>query len=229
MLYDVTITAVTGDRFAELIEMLAEAVLAEVAASEADNADPGRPLPLSPRVSRLFGQWVFLHGLTDDPTELAIGRLRRLRRSWRRYLQSRTFVRRQGPVPRLADHWPETDFETVERVARAPDDALEPVVRAMRLKLDSRAFCGPGFLGYDVLTGMTALWLMPALTGWFSRLEATAAGRQALAPEDVTEGLRRVHHTFGVSPALGRLSERLRLKAMSRPGVSASILRQFAP
>jgi hypothetical protein len=227
MLYEVTVKAVTGDRFAELTEMLAEAVLAEVADQGEDAGEDAAAL--SRRQGRLFGQWLFLHGLADDPAESATGFTRHLWRSWGLFFQSRRFARWRGPVPQLSRDWPDTDFETVAQIEAASDDALEPLLRAMRLKLDSRAFCGPGFLDYDILSGLTALWLMPALTGWFSRLEAVAAGRSALTSEDVLAGLRRTNRTFGVSPALRRLSERLRLKALARPGVVASILRRFGP
>lgn len=161
-----------------------------------------------------------------DPYECAAAPLRH---SWERYGQARRFAAGTGPVPMMATDWPETTFEAVGQVQHAPETALEPVVRSMRLKLDAHVFAGPAYFGYDLLTGLTALWLSPALVGWFARLAAVRRGSRVLESDDVLAGLRQTHLTFGVSPVFAWISERLRLHSLARSGVPAAILRAYAP
>jgi len=223
LLYTLRVRRIRDERFVELMELLSTS-----AAEEGEQGHPPGPVPPR-RASRLFGEWLFLHAVTDDPAALDTSLSTKLARSWRRYGQARRFARGKGPVPPMAADWPNTTFETVASVAAAPDDALEPVTRILRLKLQAHAFAGPAYFRYDLLSGLTALWLMPALVGWFGRLGALAAGRHALTPEDVLEGLRRVHHTYGVSPVFGRISERLRLRTLSKPGVPTALLAAYGP
>jgi hypothetical protein len=129
----------------------------------------------------------------------------------------------------LRPDWPPTEFEAVDRVDRGDDADLEPLIRSMRVKLEAHAFCGPGYYGYDLLGGLTALWLLPAVVGWFARLSAVAGGRSVLSADDLMAGLRRAHHTFGVSPVFARISERLRLKALARPGIPGRLLDRYGP
>jgi lysine-N-methylase len=219
-LYEIRFQKLTPEQVVDVLELLCAHVL-----SEPGDADG----QLGARSRRLFGQWLFLHGIADDPEELRHGRLTRLRRSWSRYLQSRRFADLTGPVPRLAPDWPDTTFEELVSVRPAEDAALEPLVRSMRVKLEARAFAGPSYFGADILSGLTALWLLPGVVGWLARLHAVGAGRDMLSAEDVLEGVRRAHHTFGVSPVFTRISERLRLRALSRPGIASGVLRWYGP
>lgn len=218
------IEKVRGERFVELLELLTNAAMDEA------GAEPEvRPAAPNARTHRLFRQWLFLHGIADDPADLDRGRWARWRASWTRYGYARRFVRATGPVPQLGSDWPITSFEPLEAVQPAQDRDLEPLIRAMRLKLDAHAFAGPAYFGYDITSGLTALWLMPAVVGWMARLEAIKAGQTAIRAEDLLAGLRRTHHTFGVSPVFSKISERLRLKGLARPGVLAGVLARYAP
>lgn len=222
LLYQVRPEKVQGERFTTLCGTLFGAAVAQ-----AETVLPPSNLPA--RAARLFREWLFLHALFDEPAYLDQGRLSRLARSWRRYRQVRRFGRGMGPVPPVAPGWPETTFEAIAAVGAAPEEALEPLCRSMAVKLEAHAFAGPGYYGYDLISGLTALWLLPALTGWFGRLAAASAGRNALTPEDLLTGLRQAHRTFGVSPAFAAVSERLRLRALAREGVPAAILAAFGP
>lgn len=224
LLYEARIAKVRDERFSELVSLLAGAAI-----EEARRSVPGESRTIPPRAHTLFRQWLFLHTLADDPRDLSIGFLRRRVRAWRRYKDSRRFAVGVGPVPLIRPDWPETDFQTVLRVARGSDQALEPLCRSLRVKLEAHAFAGPGYFGYDLLSGLTALWLMPAVVGWLARLAAVSAGQTTLTPETVLEGVRRAHHTFGVSPVFRRISERFRLRALARPGVPAAILAVYGP
>jgi lysine-N-methylase len=221
LLYAVRIDKIRDERFGELLHMLKESVVEEAAEQT--------PAAVSGRAGRLFRQWLFLHALADAPADLEVKGLAWYGRWWARYRQARRFGAGVGAVPRVGPDWPATTFEAVAGVKAAADEHLEPLCRSMRVKLEAHAFCGPGYYGQDVITGLTALWLLPALVGWFARLQAVGAGRTALAAEDVLEGVRRAHHTFGVSGVFTRISERLRLQAFARPGVVGALVAQFGP
>ena len=221
-LYAAQVEKVRDQRFLELMSLL------DPAAAEEARSRPGAD-PLSERAARLFRQWLFLHGLGDEAAALDSGFIARLRRSWFRGGQARRFAAGTGPVPALADDWPATTFEAVAAVESGPDEDLEPLVRSLRLKLDAHSFAGPGYYSYDLLSGLTALWLMPALVGWYARLEAVAKNRQAITATDLVAGLRRTHVTFGVSPVFRRSSEVLRMRALAREGIPAAILAAYGP
>lgn len=220
-LYEINPQNVRGARLSELIC----AVLFQAAWEEDSAEQPNLP----PRAGRLFRQWLFLHGVCDEPARLDDARPTRLRRSWQRYGQSRRFARGTGPIPRVHADWPMVTFEKLAALGPASDESLEPLCRSIAVKLEAHAFAGPGYFGYDLISGLTALWLLPALTGWFARLAAVMAGRDALIGEDVLTGLRRAHRSFGVSPVFGRMSERLRLRALSREGIPAALLAAYGP
>lgn len=225
LVYGLEIAKVRDDRFDELMTLLADAVFEEVR-----KASPGLPSAVAPaRAGKLFRQWVFLHSLTEGPQDRALGLAGRWIRSWRRYRESRSFSAGGGPIPACRPEWPSVRFEDLGRVGPAADEALEPICRSMRVKLETHAFSGPAYFGYETLAGLTALWLMPAVVGWFARLEALAKGLPTLTAEAVIGGLRQVHHTFGISPVFGRISERFRLRALARPGIPAAILAEYGP
>ncbi len=223
LFYQVRPEKVRDERFNQLVRD----TLAPAAIAQAQESQPGGEV--RKRAGRLFRQWLFLHSLADDPAHLDDRRWQRVRRSWQRYGQSKCFARGAGPVPRLRPDWPETSFEAVTAVLPAPDDSLEPLCRSLTLKLDAHAFAGPGYFGYDLITGLTALWLLPAVVGWFARLAAVKAGRGQLAAGDILDGVRRAHHTFGVSPVFTRISERLRLRALAREQVPGVLLAAYGP
>ena len=242
LLYDARIDKVRDERFVELLELLANAAMEQAkesagtdtgGARKIDGApEPGavRGQPLPARSGHLFRQWLFLHAILDDPEAVrSSGRLNRLAGHWRRYGQARRFAAGTGVVPRIRPHWPDTTFEAIDAVEPAGEEALEPVARALRLKLDAHAFAGPAYYGYDLLTGLTALWLLPAVIGWFARLAAIERGGHALSPDDVLTGVRQAHETFSVSPVFARVSERWRVRGLARPGVPAAILQRYGP
>jgi lysine-N-methylase len=213
---------VRDERFIELMDVLASAAVDEA------RSEPGA-VDVPPRTARLFRQWLFLHALSDLPGELQTGRIRRLLRSWSRYGQSRRFADGTGPVPRLASNWPATTFEEVAAVQPGPEEALEPLCRMMLLKLDAQSFAGPGYFGYDLISGLTALCLLPSVVGWFARLAAVTGGRREWSAEDLLTGVRRAADTYGVSPVFARISERLRLRGLSRDSAAGRLLTTHMP
>lgn len=222
-LYEVQPGRVRGERFEELMSLLSEGAVAQ--AGEA--AVPGPSLRR--RMDKLFGQWLFLHAVADDPRLVRAWLPVKILRSWRRYGQSRAFVRGCGPVPEVCPGWPRVAFEQVAAVQPAPEDALEPVCRFIQIKLDAHAFAGPAYYCHDVIHGLTALWLFPAIAGWFARLRAAGAGRAALIADDVVDGVRTAAATFGVSPVFARPSERFRLRALAVPDVPSALFARYGP
>jgi hypothetical protein len=192
------------------------------------HGSPASP-PVPKRAGRLFRQWLFLHALVDRAEDLDCGLLAKVARSMARYRQARRYAAGAGPVPAIGPADPRIDFASVAGIGHASDEALEPLCRAMRVKLDAQAFGGPAYYRCSLLQGMTALWLLPALTGWFGRLEAASAGRSQLNGDDVLAGLRRASCTFGVSPVFGRFSERMRLKALSNQWLPRALLCAYGP
>lgn len=213
---------VRGERLIELMTLLSTAAIEQAQAPAVEKAPPRR-------VDHLFRQWLFLHAIVDDPRALDSNLLERLLRSWRRYAQVRRFARGVGDVPPIRDDWAGLTFEQVAAIAPAPDEAFEPLIRAMRVKLHAQAFAGPAYFHYDLLPGLAALLMAPALVGFFARVIAARAGRTGLTADDVLEGLRQVFHTFGVSPVFARISERMRLVGLARPGAVTAINRKYSP
>jgi lysine-N-methylase len=222
LLYAIQVNNVRELRFVELMDLIAGAALEEA-------RNPEKVPVLKSRPARLFRQWLFLHSVADDPEALARGRIARLRSSWHRYRYARRFARARGSVPKMRPDWPETTFEAVEAVQPGPEEAWEPLDRSIRLKLDAHAFAGPGYLAYDVLRGLTALMMMPAVVAWMARLAAVQQGRSTIALDDVIAGVRQTHYTFGVSPVFVSISEQLRLRALAHPGIPAGILTAYGP
>ena len=222
LLYAIQANNVRDQRFVELMDLLANAAIEEA-------RDPQKEPTLKPRAARLFRQWMFLHVVVDDPDSLVRGRLARLRTSWQRYGCARRFARGSGPVPQMHADWPTTTFEAVQAVQAGPDEVWEPLERSIRLKLDAHAFAGPGYLAYDLLRGLTALCMMPAVVAWLARLAALTQGRSCVALEDTIVGLRETHYTFGVSPVFVSISEQMRLRALAHPGLVAGIVATYGP
>ncbi len=221
LLYNIRIKKLDERRFIELLDLLA------VAAREEGPHEPARTRPPK-RAHRLFRQWLFLHCLHDESEVLDLPRWARFRCSWKRYFLARQFARATDAVPKLLHDWPNTDFSTLSQIQSAPEAALEPLVRAMRVKLVAHAFTGPAYFNYDLLAGLTAWSLLPALVGFAARLSAVVAGRNLLTHEDILDGTRKIHLTFGVSPVFAHLSERLRLRALMHPGISSETRGEYA-
>lgn len=222
LLYEAKVENVRKLRFLELMNLLTNA-----AVEDASQGTPPPPLPA--RSAQLFRQWLFLHTLTDDPDAWAKGRIARWRSSWQRYGCSRRFAEGAGVIPRMRPDWPDATFERIQAIPTAPEEAWEPLCRSLRLKLDAHAFAGPGYFGYDLLAGLTSLWLMPAVVSWLARLAAVRRGGTSITAQDVLEGLRQAHFTYGVSPVFAKISERLRIRGLARPGVPGAILAEFGP
>lgn len=222
LLYAINIEKIRDARFEELFDLLLIDVLDD---------DHMEDIPAPPRrAAKLFGQWFFLHALSDEAEALNCGLFSRLILSQKRYWQARRFARGTGRIPALVADWPtDMTFEQLASIEPADDAHLEPLHRMMRLKLEAQAVAGPGYFHYPLLTGLTAWSLMPALVGGFARISAVRSRHQQLQAQDIVDGVRRMGHAFGVSPLFRRVSERLRLRALAQPGTPAALLQAYGP
>ncbi|MHC4442712.1 MAG: YkgJ family cysteine cluster protein [Planctomycetota bacterium] len=224
LLYTIRVQKVCDDRFIELMELLSASAIEE-AQRHSDNSANQIPQ----RAHKLFRQWLFLHAVSEDPQNLDAGPIKKITQSWTRYGQARRFTTGVGFIPCIIPGWPTTDFQTVAQIKKGPDETLEPVCRSMRVKLEAHAFAGANYYQYDAICGLTALWLSIAVTGWFSRMAAISKGHDTLTTDDLLAGLRQTHHTFGVSPAFARFSERWRIRALAHIGTPTALLNLYGP
>ncbi len=207
MLRQAKLDAVRDERLNDLLDLLVDSFEEEIDAAE--------PPPPSARQMKMLRQAVFAH--VEDVKIGDIGRRGVRGRALRQFLTHRRFGRGVGAVGSIARDWPAgLRFETVEHVAPARDeeqvrqmDAL--TMRYLRSRIINGRAWGPGYYGLPIITGLEALWLMWAATGWLARLHAGGCGRSALTMTDVEAALLRSDRAAGRAPWLGGRGERLRL------------------
>jgi lysine-N-methylase len=189
---------------AELDALLAHA-LAKII--EAQAADPLHRRRLPGGMRTLFRQQLGLYGRVDrihEPVPWTV-----------RMRQAQGLAWGRGLVPALRQGWPKVRFRELEGPWGVPDaECAEAILRYLRVKLDSQAFCGLGFFGYDYLPGLNMLWLtFPAIL-WFARFFARGDGRDRLAPGDVHRALQVVDHRHGRTPQMALPGERKRARVL---------------
>jgi lysine-N-methylase len=208
LLGEVSFEKIHGAKLHELL-----ALLSPVAESECDAllAD-GRPQPRR-RAIKMFRALLFAYGWSGESPAPRL--VTRFVQRWRHLRISRRFARAAGEIPRLQGDWPHAAFEAVDRtMPPADEESVEPVIRSLRVKLDTLSFCGPGYFHYPLIDGLAALLLTYAVVGWFAKLSAFGGGASAPRREDVIWALRLVDHGYGRSPIFGKYSERLRITGL---------------
>jgi len=121
----------------------------------------------------------------------------------------------RGPVPPLRTDFPAVTFAELDASFGLPGGAAaDALVRYLRLRLHSLAFCGRAFYGRAVLDGLNALLLSYPLILWFARAHAAGRGAQTLDVASVTWGLQVVDHQYGRAPWLDLPSERFRQQSL---------------
>ena len=143
---------------------------------------------------------------------------------------ARRFRRGVGLVPPIPGHEPTADFADVAAVKPASDesDAINgTLLRYVRMRLLSHYAFGKAYYGWRVLDGLQALWLSSAVTAWLARFLAASDGQDRIRVEDVVGALAYVDGASGRSPALGSLTERLRLRGLARDEGIVRLLRAY--
>lgn len=186
------------------------------------------------RHEKQLRQVVFAH-IEDPKIPELTGRFAAVRRrALRQFWTNHQFSRGRGALPvRISGDWPVgLRMECVAEVGPAVDpehvawiDSLMTRYTCARL-VGGRTF-GPGYYGFDIVTGLEALWLMIAATGWLARLHAAGYNRSALEPRDVEAALIRTDRAAGRAPWLGSPSERLRLNYLARAQGIRRLRRRF--
>lgn len=214
MLRQAKLDKVREERLRDLLDLLVDAFEEEIAASP-----PEQP---TARQSKVLRQVVFAH--VED---VKIGEVCGRGFGWRalrQFVTHRRFGAGRGEVPAFARDWPAgLRFEMVLGVGPARDEEDVRAIDELTLRYlhsrlaDGRAW-GPGYYAMPIITGLSALWVMWAATGWLARLHAGASGRTTLTMDDVEAALLRTDRAAGRAPWLGSYGERLRLAWLGASG-----------
>jgi lysine-N-methylase len=220
-----TLETVRGARYVELLDVLVGALPDELALLPFD--------PPTSRQLRLLRQAVFAR--TEDPKLSAIERLGRVRMTWSQLRRSRRFAFARGDVPRIGAGWPAgVPFAVIDDVGGATDEqemtAIEDLLtRYVRSSLLGVRLWGPGYYGWPVVDGLTAMVLAITTTGWLARVHAAGAGRAAIIADDVRAALGRIDRTSGRARWLGTPAERLRIGYLRRDDGLRRLLSTYSP
>jgi lysine-N-methylase len=192
------------------------ATFARTAAAEATAAVRVRPTGV---VRAAFRQLVALYG-----QEQRHGARRALTARWGAYLGMITGV---GRVPALRPDTPVVPFAALETEAPWPAEAYEPLLRCLRVRLESLGFFGERFYGAAYLDGLLALLLTAPLTAWFARLYAAGAGLPAPDAACTARAVAVVHESHGLSPAFTLPAQRERVALLTQRAPLAGLWRWY--
>jgi len=218
-----TLEKVRGERLSELLELLIRALPGECATW---------PTVPTERQRGMLRQLVFAHAEHLSLGELRAGILSGIRRRGRQLIDARRFLKGKGRVPLLPGAHQPVDFNAIEGVSSSTErggDIEDLVARYLAARLSGNSVFGGGYYGWPVLTGMAALWLSVAVTGWLARHQAAMNGRKSISFEDVANALGVVDRAATRSPALGTSVERIRLSYLSRDDGIARLVGCYAP
>jgi lysine-N-methylase len=220
---------VRGARFAELLDIL-------FGSATTDFCDA--PTPPSTRQTAMLRQLTFAH-CERVSAELAGARwsLAALRRRWRQLQLAKRFRVGTGVVPRLVSTDNDVTFDEIEHVQPAapsnePGDAQDQtgsmLVRYCLGRLRSESCFGAGYYGWPILTGLSALWMSMAVTGWLARYVAACAGRSRFEYDDAVVAIGLVDRAATRLPALGALAEKTRLAFLRTDDGVARLIHHYA-
>ncbi len=185
-----------------------EKVLATFTRTAATEAVAARRTAPPGVVRAAFRQLLALYGQEDRH-----GARRSLAARWRGYLGVVTGV---GRMPALRPDFPAVPFTAMERDTPWPREAYEPLLRCLRVRLESLGFFGERFYGAAYLDGLLALLLTAPLTAWFARLYAAGAGLPAPDAACTARAVAVVHDAHGVTPTLTLPAQRERLTLLTQ-------------
>ncbi len=192
---------VTGGRLAEFLQLLTEAVDAEVP------ADPEHVEPPSWIGRILFRQTAAIFLRKDTGPQRGLSRHGRLALFWAAW----KFARGRGRIPRLHASLPEIDFAQLEQPAGPLPTASEQLLgRYYQLKVQSIQFCGPTNFQLPLWDGLAALVLTYPAIQWLRRAWTM------LEPEEaVRRAVRIVDDNFGFNPLFKSSRNRFALQILA--------------
>lgn len=213
---------VRGPRFAELFDLLFEALPSECKTE---------PDPPTRRQRGMLRQVAFAHAEHVTLTEMRAGMFGRLGKRWHQLRRAKRFRIGRGPVPLLPGFEGSTTFERVESVKR-PSEHTEEIDELLSRhvigRLESRSVFGHGYYGWPVINGLGALWLSIAVVGWLARYTAASEGTEAVAFEHIGRAMGIVDRAATRLPALGTVAERMRLTYLLGDNGVARLLHEYS-
>lgn len=215
-----TLAQVRGERFSDLLDVLFQTLPVESAVM---------PGAATPRSRGMLRQLAFAHAEHVTLHEQRSTRTR-FRRRWQQWRSAGRFRVGRGLVPTLPGFARDVRFEAVETIEPNSDDGRrveELVLRYLIVRLEARSVFGAGYYGWAVVTGLAALWLSVAATGWLARYVAATEGRSTLGFNDIGRALGMVDRAATRLPALGTVSERARIAYLIRDDGMARLLSDF--
>ncbi len=220
----VTFKTVREQRFGELLELLFKALPGECHA---------RPEPPAPKQRAMLRQLVFAHTEHVSLAEMRSGVIGKLSKRWQQLRTASRFRAGRGSVPVLCGFVASrVAFDAIERVkpkANATGGMEDLIRRYLAARLLSRSAFGKGYYGWPVFSGLAALWISVAATGWLARYAAVSAGRDYFELDDLARAVGVIDRAATRSPSLGTMAERARVAfLLQRDGV-ARLVAEYTP
>ncbi len=222
-LQQATLKNVRGPRFTELLNLLFQSLRAALCET---------PEPPTDRQRGMLRQLAFAHSEHLTLAELRSWFGARFAKRFRQVRKAGSFLRGTGTVPPLPGYQAAVQFAEIEATVTSAD-ALIPtrdlVNRYLTARIAGRSVFGEGFYGWPVFSGLTALWLAIAASGWLTRYIAVAAGRSSTSFEDFAAALGIVDRAATRLPSLGTTAERMRVRYLGDNDGIARLINEYAP
>jgi len=221
-LYGAKLRKVRGPRFAELLDLLLDALPRECAT---------RPEPPTARQRAMLRQYAFAHAEHVSLAEMRSGLGGRWAKRWQQLHSAKQFLRGEGVVPNLPGFDTQVTFESVEAVGPAVEQGEEIADltrRYLTARIEGRTVYGGGFYGWSVFAGLGALCLSTAAAGWLARYHAATARRTSISIEDFSLALGIVDRAATRLPALGTMTEKARVAYLMGDDGLARLMTAYA-
>ncbi|MEK7756926.1 MAG: YkgJ family cysteine cluster protein, partial [Planctomycetota bacterium] len=221
-LYGAKLRKVRGPRFAELLDLLLEALPRDCAT---------RPELPTARQRAMLRQYAFAHAEHVSLAEMRSGLGGRWAKRWQQLHSAKQFLRGEGVVPNLPGFDTQVTFASVEAVGPAVErgeEIADLVRRYLSARIEGRTVFGGGFYGWSVFAGLGALWLLTAATGWLARYHAAVERRTSISFEDFALALGIVDRAATRLPALGTMTEKARLSYLMGDDGLARLMMAYA-
>lgn len=156
----------------------------------------------------------------------------RIAKRWTQLGSSGRLRRGVGVAPPLPDLGAGASFATIESVRPATADAarIENLMsRYLVARVLGRSVHGQGYYGWAVTSGLSALWLSVAATGWLARYAAASAGCGEVTFGCFAAALGVVDRAASRVPSLGTGTERARIKYLHGDDGIARLLGAYYP
>jgi lysine-N-methylase len=221
-LYGANLRKVRGPRFAELLDLLLDALPRDCAT---------RPEPPTARQQAMLRQYAFAHAEHVSLAEMRSGLGGRWAKRWQQLHSAKQFLRGEGIVPNLPGFDTQVTFESVEAVGPAVErreEIADLVRRYLSARIEGRTVYGGGFYGWSVFAGLGAMWLSTAAAGWLARYHAAVERRTSISFQDYALALGIVDRAATRLPALGTMTEKARVSYLMGDDGLARLMMAYA-